>query len=155
MAKRIRAVVDTNIFLYALTDEIETSCTKLVDLINNREIDVVFAQDTFGELIYMMKHTLRHSHIVTQKQDRLKILNNYTNLFYNSLSYKTNDVLCPKINDELDEMFIKCAIKSKADFLISDDFSSGMHSLMILKTKIVSSQDFMSFYENVLKSTGT
>jgi len=39
-------------------------------------------------------------------------------------------------------MFLKCAMKGKANYLISDDFKSGMHNIDSLGFKVLSAKDF-------------
>jgi len=50
-------------------------------------------------------------------------------------------------------MFLKCAIEGKANYLISNDFRSGMHVIEESDKsdiKIVSSQEFIRMYEELL-----
>jgi len=141
MNRKLNLVVDTNIFINALSDEYNTSCIKILNLIENNKVNIIFAQDTFGELIYMLKHWSRKN--IANKKDRLVLLHNFVDLFYNSLSVNTKRINCPKINDKFDEMFIKCAIKGNVDYLISDDLRSGMHGLNDFGFKVITSDGFV------------
>ena len=58
---------------------------------------------------------------------------------------------CPKLNDPFDEMFLKTAIKGEADFIVSNDFRSGIHNIQIEGLKILSAEDFVSVYEGLVK----
>lgn len=84
------------------------------------------------------------------------MLHNFVDLFYNSLSLNTKDVKCPSIKDKSDEMFLKCAIKGKADYLITDDGEHGMHAneeIKKLGIKVVKSTEFIEIYEKETKVT--
>ena len=110
MSKKIKIVVDANIFINSWFYTNHFYCDAVVDLINNDQVKLLFSQDTIGELIYVVK----------------------------------NIVL-----DLFDEMFLKTAIKGRADYIISDDFRSGMHRVKLEGTKIVSSEQFVSMYERL------
>jgi predicted nucleic acid-binding protein len=46
-------------------------------------------------------------------------------------------------------MFLKCATEGKAEFLISDDFKSGMHLIKDAKVKVVSTENFIKAYDKI------
>jgi putative PIN family toxin of toxin-antitoxin system len=147
--KKLNLVVDTQVFIYGLSDNYESACVKLLDLIDKGEISICFAQDTFGELIYVLKHWSRKN--IDKTSDRLNLLHHFVDLFYNSMSYNTKDIKCPSVSDPTDEMFLKCAIASKADYLISDDEQHGMHSNEEIKkigVKVVKSNEFIELYNS-------
>jgi predicted nucleic acid-binding protein len=49
------------------------------------------------------------------------------------------------VNDKTDLMFVHCAIKYGADFLVSNDFRSGMFNLdSSYDFNVVSTSDFLS-----------
>lgn len=152
MRRNLKVVLDTNIFLYSLSDNYESSCVKITNLIDTRKLDVLFAQDTFGELIYMVKHWSRKN--LNNKTDRLNLLHSFVDLFYNSLSLNTSTISCPKIVDPSDEMFIKIALKGKVDYLISDDEESKMHinnEIKKLGIKVVKADEFIKIYNQLEK----
>lgn len=147
MRKNLKTVIDTNVFLYSLSDEHESACVQIANLIDEKRLDVLFSQDTFGELIYMVKHWSRKN--LDNKIDRLELLHDFVDLFYNSLSLNTTKISCPEIIDKSDEMFFKIALKGNADYLISDDEESGMHSsdeIKKLGIKVVKSTEFIKIY---------
>ena len=51
---KLTVVVDTNVFIYGLDDRTHSASSKVLELIKNKKINVIFAQDTFGELIYLI-----------------------------------------------------------------------------------------------------
>jgi len=59
------------------------------------------------------------------------------------------EVTCAEINDDTDEMFLKCAIKGEAEYLISNDLASGMHYVDINGIKILNSEDFIKIYDEL------
>jgi predicted nucleic acid-binding protein len=87
---------------------------------------------------------------MSSEKPRILLLQSVAELFYWSDSVDTSKTECPKINDKYDEMFLKCAIEGNAEYLISDDFKSGMHDIDINQIKIVGSKDFVSIYEGLL-----
>lgn len=150
MRKNLKVVLDTNIFLYSLSDNYESSCVKITNLIATKKLDVLFAQDTFGELIYMVKHWSRKN--LNNKSDRLELLRNFVDLFYNSLSLNTSSVSCPKIVDPSDEMFVKIALKGNVDYLISDDEESKMHindEIKKLGIRVVKADEFIKIFNGI------
>lgn len=149
MRKNLKVILDTNIFLYSLSDDYESACVKIANLIEFKKIDILFSQDTFGELIYVVKHWSRKN--IDNKNDRIKLLHHFVDLFYNSLSLNTANVSCPKISDQSDEMFIKIALKGGAEYIISDDEESGMHSnseIEKLGIKVVKANEFIEIFNN-------
>ena len=66
--------------------------------------------------------------------------------FYYSTSVNTINTITPEINDKYDDMFLKCAIEGNADYLVSDDFNSGMHVVENIGFKVVSSDKFIELF---------
>jgi putative PIN family toxin of toxin-antitoxin system len=141
----INVVIDTNIFIrgtYLKT--LYPNCDKVINLINSRKIKPFFAQDTIGELVYVMKN-LSKSYVGDTKE-RIRVLKDLMETFYNANSVNTMGINHDDIADKSDTMFVKCAIKGNVDFLISDDFRSGMHELNGYKFKVMSAKDFMDWF---------
>jgi predicted nucleic acid-binding protein len=46
-------------------------------------------------------------------------------------------------NDKYDDMFLKCALKGNADYLITDDMQHGLHEREYDNLKIYTSWDFV------------
>jgi len=147
---RPRVVIDTNIFLNSWIDDFG-SCNYILELIFINRLRLLFSQDTIGELIYVAKkYAIKN---MSSDKSRIPFMQKLAEMFYLATSVDTSDTLCPKINDIYDEMFLKCAIEGKANYLISNDFRSGMHVLGTNNKndiKIVSSQEFIKMYEELL-----
>ena len=144
---KLKAVVDTNIFIDGLfsSDESKKYCVKIIEMIDNKKIQLLFAQDTIGELVYVIKNFTRHN--IDDIKERISILQYLMELFYYSTSINTKDAICPEINDKYDYMFLKTAITGNAEYLISDDLKSGMHNVKNLGFKILNAKDFCMLFE--------
>jgi putative PIN family toxin of toxin-antitoxin system len=140
----IKVVLDTNIFIAAWFEE-STDCEKILELVKNRKIRLLFAQDTIGELIYLVKNFARHN--IDDVSERILLLKWIAELFYYSLSVNTMKTEVENSNDEYDDMFLKCAIEGKADYLISDDMKHGLHEREFDYLKVYTSKDFVKQYE--------
>ena len=147
MKNKPKVVIDTNIFIDGLFSykEIDNEyCIKVIDLIDNRKILLLFAQDTIGELVYIAKNFARYN--FNNIKDRISLLNYLIELFYHSTSVNTSNTISPEINDKYDDMFLKCAIQGNAEYLISDDLNSGMHDVEGLGFKILNAKDFCMLF---------
>ena len=145
MRNKLKVVLDTNIFIKAwFSSEDNNVCSKIMDLIDDRKIQLLFAQDTIGELVYLVKNFARHN--ITDVNDRLAMLHGIMELFYYCTSVNTMNTSCPNIFDKYDEMFLKCAIEGNADYLVSDDFKSGMHVVDNINFTVVSSDKFIELF---------
>jgi putative PIN family toxin of toxin-antitoxin system len=140
----IKAVLDTNIFIASWFEE-SIECEKILELVKNRKIRLLFAQDTIGELIYLTKNFARHN--IDDVYERILLLKGIAELFYHSLSINTMKTEIENSNDEYDDMFLKCAIEGKADYLITDDIKHGLHEREYNHLKIYTSEDFIKQYE--------
>ncbi|GAB6155535.1 hypothetical protein JCM17380_42860 [Desulfosporosinus burensis] len=145
MRSKLKVVLDTNIFIKAwFSSEDNNVCSKIMDLIDDRKIQLLFAQDTIGELVYLVKNFARHN--ITDVNDRLAMLQGVMELFYYCTSVNTMNTASPIILDKYDDMFLKCAIEGNADYLVSDDFKSGMHVVENINFKVVSSDKFIELF---------
>jgi predicted nucleic acid-binding protein len=118
-----------------------------MELIDSRKLVLLFSQDTIGELMYMIK---QYSIIKINKDIiRVQLMHELADLFFYGISVNTSETTCPNINDSNDEMFLKCATEGKAEFLISDDFKSGMHLIKDAKVKVVSTENFIKAYDKI------
>lgn len=149
MRKKIRIVVDTNIFINSWFSSKHLYCDAVIDLISKNEAQLLFSQDTIGELFYVIKNIVLH--LFDDNKDRLEYLYYLSCIFLDSISVNTLEIECPKLYDPFDEMFLKTAIKGEADFIISNDFRSGIHSIQIEGLRILSAEDFISVYEGLVK----
>ncbi len=139
---KIKVVVDTNIFIYGWFGD-NPYCGEILDLIDNRDIQLLFSQDTIGELVYITKNFARYN--LHKVEEKIAALQAIMILFYYGTSVNTLDTECPSLNDPQDEKFLKCAIKGEADYLITDDFKHGMKD--VSNIKIVSSEEFINLFE--------
>ncbi len=145
MKSKLKVVLDTNIFIKGwFSSEDNDTCYKIMNLIDNRRIQLLFAQDTIGELVYLVKNFVRYN--IDDVNDRVAILKGIMELFYYSTSVNTMVTSSPSIFDKYDDMFLKCAIEGNADYLVSDDFKSGMHIVDNINFKVVSSEDFIELF---------
>lgn len=143
MKNKPTVVFDTNIFIKGIFSEDEDNpCVKIIESIKSRRFQLLFAQDTIGELVYVMKNFVRKN--IDETSDRIEMLKWLMELFYYSTSVNTCNTTPIELNNKYDEMFLKCAIEGKADYLISDDFKSGLHNVnnKDITAKITNSQDF-------------
>jgi putative PIN family toxin of toxin-antitoxin system len=141
MKNKPTVVLDTNVFINGLFYPNEyIYCDKIMSYVISQKISLFFGQDTFGELIYLVKHFARYN--IDNVDERINLLKNIVELFYYSMSYDTRNIKIPKINDCYDEMFLRCAIRGKVNYLVSDDLKSGLHKVKINKLKIVTSEEF-------------
>jgi putative PIN family toxin of toxin-antitoxin system len=141
---RNKLVVDTNIFISGWFEGDE-DCEKILELIKNREVQLLFGQDTIGELLYTIKNFARHN--IDDTEIRIRLLNFISELFYHSTSVNTMNTIIEKTNDEYDDMFLKCALQGDANYLVSDDFKAGMHEREYDELVIIGSNEFISIYE--------
>jgi len=149
MRKKIKVVIDTGVFIDSWFSNKYFYCDTVMDLVNNNEIQLLFSQETTGELFYVIKNIV--SHIFDDKKERQEYLYNLSDIFLDAISVNTLETECPELNDKFDEMFLKTAIKGEADFIISNDFRSGIHNTEISGIKIASAKDFVSLYEGLVK----
>ncbi|WP_241735429.1 PIN domain-containing protein, partial [Anoxybacillus flavithermus] len=82
----LNSYLDTNIFIAAWFEE-STECEKILELVKNRKIRLLFAQDTIGELIYLVKNFARYN--IDDVSERILLLKWIVELFYYSLSITT------------------------------------------------------------------
>jgi len=142
--QRLKVVIDTNIFINAWYFG-NKYCNTIMDMIDDRKLQLLFSQDTIGELVYIIKGFARKYNDV--KSDAINDLKDIMVLFYYGTSINTKDTISPEINDKYDDMFLKCAIEGNADYLISDDLNSGMHDVKDLGFKILNAKDFCMLFE--------
>ena len=91
-----------------------------------------------GELFYVIKNAVIF--LIDDKNEKLQYLYDLSDIFLDAMSVNTLETECPKLNDESDEMFLKTAIKGEADFIISNDYRSGIHAIQIDGLRILSAR---------------
>lgn len=146
MRRKLRVVVDTNIFIKSWFKDIE-SCNQVLDLVEKNKIKLVFSQETIGELMYISKkYAIKN---MSSNTPRIELLKTIAEIFYIADTVDTRKIKTPRIKDKTDVMFLKCAIAGNTDFIISDDFKSGLHRVAGIKTKVISSSAFIKNYNNI------
>lgn len=93
---KIKAVVDTNVFIGGLFRDQE-SANMILEMIEDNRIQLYFSQQTIGELIYLIKNFARHN--IDNIDEQIELLHSVVELFYYSMSINTLDVDCPKTKD--------------------------------------------------------
>lgn len=144
MKDRVKVVIDTNVLIDGWFFE-KPAANRILDLIDERKLYLLFAQDTIGELLYVAKNFARHH--IDEKAEQLNFLHEVTTLFYYSKSVNTMDTKIESSNDPYDDMFLKCAIEGEAEYLITDDFEHGLHSRQFDRLKVVSSDEFVRIFD--------
>ena len=144
MINKIKVVIDTNIFINGWYTE-DNYCNKIMEMINNRQLQLFFSQDTIGELVYIAKGFARRYY--ENKSDAINDLKDIMVLFYYGTTVNTRNTKSPEINDKYDDIFLKCAIEGDVDYLISDDLNSGMHDINKFGFKVLNSKDFCDIME--------
>jgi len=145
---KIKVIADTNIFINSWFSNSHFYCDAIIDLIDNKKIELIFSQDTIGELFYVVKNF-----VVCTLEDielQFEYMHMLSEIFFDATSVNTFKTECPKIKDSSDEMFLKTAIESNADYIVSDDKKSGMHKVELEGTKIVNSKQFVSMFERLV-----
>jgi putative toxin-antitoxin system toxin component, PIN family len=150
---KMKIVMDTNIFINALVfPDKHPNTYKCVDkvfsLVNEDKVELVFSQETIGELVYNMKNKLTHH--IKDEETQLERFNDVNILFFYSYSVNTENTKTVSCRDKYDIMFLKCAKQGHADYLISNDFRSGMHKIKKYKFKVLSSEKFLDIIDNVI-----
>ena len=147
---KLKIVVDTNIFINGMifsdkNKDCDDLILKIYDMIEiNKIAELVFSQDTIGELIYVMKNMVKHNIDSTEKQ--LEFLHAILDLIYISYTVNTsNTKLKVECLDPTDNMFLKCAVQSKANYIISNDIKSGLHKIKD-KFKVVTADEFVKLF---------
>ena len=117
MKRKLRAVVDTNLFISGLFGK-DSLSAKLQDLWINEEFELA----TSIEIIKEVSRVLRYPRIrktFRQKDDTLKRF--FRLIFRKALItkdlYKTDRIT----DDPSDNKFLACALESKADYILSRD----------------------------------
>lgn len=156
MINKPKLVVDTNVFIDGLLDEKESS-KQIMELFESIKITLLFSQDTIGELVYVSKIMSKKA-IRDSMETRMKFLNYIMYIFYHSKSVNTVDTdekINLKCNDDRDDMFLECAYFGKADYLVTDDIKSGLHSIDLEGITILTSEQFIKLYQEQHKEIHT
>lgn len=147
MTKKYKVVIDTNIFIQGWFYG-NLNCQTILKLIRDNKIYLGFSQDSIGELLYVTKNFARK--FIDDKNDRLKTLNYISKLFYYGSSVNIADMDdVSEIKDKTDLMFVQCAIGYNADFIISNDYKSGMFDVSQYSFNVLSAEDFIELINEI------
>lgn len=116
---KVKVVVDTNVFIYGTIPSIlnkydSDTIDILSRLLNMDKIELVFSQDTIGELIYITKNIVKHCIKDINKQElyMCKIVL----LFLEGYSVNVSHTKAPRCSDPNDNMFLKGIRPHSRDF---------------------------------------
>lgn len=145
MTKRYKVVLDTNVFIHGwfYGDE---DCQTILKLVKKRKIYIGFSQDSIGELMYVSKNFARN--FIRKEENRLSFMSDISKLFYYGSSANISQIPdIDTIKDKTDLMFVKCAFVYEADFLVSNDYRSGMFDIDGQSFHVVNTSDFLKVYK--------
>lgn len=148
---KLKIVIDTNIFVNGIIfHEKYTKITNLLKIIGESitkdTIELVFSQDTIGELMYVMKNFAKH--YISNEEDQKQILYMISDIIFDSYCVNTKHTkLKVECLDPTDNMFLKCAVQSKANYIISNDIKSGLHKIKD-KFKVVTADELVKLFED-------
>lgn len=140
MSGKVKAVIDTNIWISALLSG--SNALALVDALDRDKFSLVSSVELLDELERVVARR-KFADIMSEErsQDILKLINE------KALIIKIADVL-PVSRDPKDDIFLACALASGADYLVTGD-----DDLLCMKghgtTRIVTPTDFLSVLESI------
>lgn len=144
-----KAVVDTNVFINNFIfgekhkEDDVIAFNILLELISNNSIKLAFSQDTVGELFYVFKGKLKK---YTQNSEWDDNICEIALIFLYSCSVNTINTIVDSCADLNDNMFLRVAKKSHAQYLISDDLKSKMKDVNLGDTEVLTAKEFVDMY---------
>lgn len=154
--KKYKVVLDTNVFINGwFNGEEDPVCDTITNLIDSRQFYLAFSQDTIGELIYVTKNYARH--LIPNNRERVELLSKVGKMFLFGSSTNVSDMEdIPEVVDKTDLMFVHCALKSDADFLVTRDFKSGMFNVNNLSSfSVITPEEFLAVLDEELGQIGS
>ena len=117
MEQKLRAVVDTNLFISGLFGK-DTLSAALQNLWINREFELA----TSIEILREVSRVLQYPRIRERFQPKKETIQRFFRLIFRKAVvtkglYKTDRITA----DPTDNMFLACAMEAKADFIVSRD----------------------------------
>ena len=117
MKHRLRAVVDTNLFISGIFGKGSLS-SKLQDLWINQEFELI----TSIKIMKEVSRVLRYPRIQQRFHPKDETLKRFFRLVFRKAvitkdTYKTDKI----IDDQSDNKFLACALEGKADYIVSRD----------------------------------
>lgn len=148
---KVKIVIDTNVFINGLIFPFEYKYDKdiiniLFNLIDEEKIELVFSQDTIGELVYIFKNKVKH---YIAKEEWEMYMCQIIIIFLRAYSVNTTYTKTPRCIDPNDNMFLKCAKQSYAKYLISNDLKSKMSKVKSPYTTVLTSKEFLNIYNRI------
>jgi len=146
---KTKIVVDTNVFINSMifpkkNEKDLEAMTLLYKLMRNYKIELVFSQDTIGELIYNMKNKILHN--IKEMDEQIDSINTIADLFLYSYSVNTSSTITEKCKDPRDDMFIECGVRGRADYIMTNDYESGMFNITQYKFKVLNCDEFIEIF---------
>ena len=117
LAHKLKAVIDTNLFISGLFGR-ETLSSKIQDLWINQEFELV----TSIEIIKEISHVLNYPRIKERFNPKEETVRRFFRLLFRKAiitkdTYKTDRI----VDDPTDNKFLACALEGKADYIITRD----------------------------------
>ncbi|MGA1840826.1 MAG: putative toxin-antitoxin system toxin component, PIN family [bacterium] len=136
MERKLRAVIDTNLFISGLFGKKDATSTQLQDLWISDEFELA----TSIEIMKEVSRVLQYPKIKQKLHPKDETIKRFFHLIFRKAIitkdiYKTDKIT----EDPEDNKFLACALESKADFIISGDKHlrnlKQFHGIRILDAK--------------------
>lgn len=140
-----RVVIDTNLFvdyLFGNNDDVDYIFD---EILYKRKITLLFSQETIGELMYSTKRLCNKFNI--SSKESVNNLKELSYLFYYADSINTKYFTVNYCNDPDDDIFLSCGIGGHADYIISSDKKSGIHSFQFDGLNIMTPSEFVDHWK--------
>lgn len=143
-----RLVIDTNIFVDSIFNMNETICFELISKLDEIDSRLLFSQNTIGELLYIVKRQANELH--WDDVAKAGILHSISDTFLAGKSISTKQLdrsRVPTTVDPDDQMFVDLAFSGNADFIISEDYRSGMFNLNNIPFRVCTPEQYLKLVE--------
>jgi len=146
---KTKIVVDTNVFINSMIfpkkHKKDLKAMKILfDLVEIDKVELVFSQDTIGELIYNMKNKILHN--IKEMDEQIIAINTIADIFLYSYSVNTSSTITEKCKDPRDDMFIECGVKGRANYIMTNDYESGMFAITQYDLKVLNCDEFIEIF---------
>lgn len=140
-----KVVLDTNLFAdywFANNDNVDYIFD---EVLYKRKITLLFSQETIGELMYASKRLLSTYNVPSGQS--LSNLKEIAYFFYYGGSVNTKYIKVNYCKDSDDDIFLACGVAGHADYIISSDANSGIHSFRFNGLKIMTPAEFSDHWK--------
>lgn len=145
-----RIVVDTNVFLNAFFEENYVNDERILDLEEEGKVKFITSTYTQNELYKVMARLVERENVF-HCRDMFKSI---TGMMERSRYIKTPRKTLVLSNDPADQKFLDLAVEAKADYLITNDYRSGLLDLSEFGgVKITTPKGFIKEYEKKKEKT--